>query len=317
MKKIFNKFKDVRVLVVGDVMLDEYIWGNVTRISPEAPVPIVEVSKTTQTLGGAGNVINNIASFGAKPIICGLVGADSVAGILMTKMSDLGLDIRGLIVDPTRPTTIKRRVMGNDSQIVRLDVENTDKINGDSVKRVLNFLKSSIDDVDIVIISDYNKGVITKEMVVEIVRIAKEKNIKVISDPQKNNFNCHKYVDLITPNLEEASYYCGFKIKDKRTLARAGRKLIVDLKIGSVIITCGEDGMSIFRNSAEVIHVSSTAKKVFDVSGAGDTVISVLALGLVVGLELEDAAKLANIAAGIVVGKRGTSTVSVEELNGT
>ena len=317
MKKIFNKFKDVRVLVVGDVMLDEYIWGNVTRISPEAPVPIVEVSKTTQTLGGAGNVINNIASFGAKPIICGLVGADSVAGILMTKMSDLGLDIRGLIVDPTRPTTIKRRVMGNDSQIVRLDVENTDKINGDSVKRVLNFLKSSIDDVDIVIISDYNKGVITKEMVVEIVRTAKEKNIKVISDPQKNNFNCHKYVDLITPNLEEASYYCGFKIKDKRTLARAGRKLIVDLKIGSVIITCGEDGMSIFRNSAEVIHVSSTAKKVFDVSGAGDTVISVIALGLVVGLELEDAAKLANIAAGIVVGKRGTSTVSVEELNGT
>ncbi len=313
---IINKdeFEDIKVLVVGDVMLDEYVWGSVSRISPEAPVPIVEVESITHTLGGAGNVVNNIVAFGATPIICGLIGADSTGGVLMSDMSGANLDISGLIIDPTRPTTTKKRIMGNNYQVTRLDTESITKVTGTLFKRIMGFIKARMDEVNIVVISDYNKGIVTTELVRGILELANNRAIKVISDPQKDNFKCHKYVDLITPNLISVEWYYGFKIRSDKALTRAGRKLMYELKVGSVIITRGEDGMSVFKNKGEVIHIPSVAKKIFDVSGAGDTVISVLSLGLSAGLSLEEAAIMANEAAGVAVGKMGTSTVSVEEL---
>lgn len=315
MEKMINKFKKARILVIGDIMMDKYIQGKVFRISPEAPVPIVNVKEETTTLGGAGNVINNLVSLGAKPIICGVVGADVYGGEILSRFSEMDLEIGGVVIDPNRPTTVKTRVIGNNYQVVRYDRESDAKLDIEAANIILNFIKSKLNFIDGIIISDYNKGVISSQFMHEFRKLLdKPAPIIIVSDPQKSNFEAHKFINTLTPNKGEAGHYCGFNIKDEKTLKLAADKIFNEIHCRSLLITRGRDGMTLFDKDRNMTHIPTTAKKIFDVSGAGDTVISAFTLGLVSGMSMEEAAKLANVAAGIVVGKAGTATVSADEL---
>jgi D-beta-D-heptose 7-phosphate kinase/D-beta-D-heptose 1-phosphate adenosyltransferase len=310
-----KKFKDSRILIIGDIMLDKYIRGDVSRISPEAPVPVVEVRDESTTLGGAANVVNNLASLGAKPILCGIVGADVYGGEILSRLSTMDLEIGGVMIDPNRSTTVKTRVVGNNTQVVRYDRENATLIDEGNMSLLLKFVKSKLNFIHAIIISDYNKGVISTRFMYEFKKLFNwPTSIIIVSDPQKDNFESHKHVNILTPNKDEASYYCGFNIKDKKTLKLAADKIFNDLQCESLLITRGKDGMTLFDKDKNMTHIPTAAKKIFDVSGAGDTVISVFTLGLVSGMGMKESAKLANTAAGIAVGKIGTATVNAEEL---
>ncbi len=314
MNKYIKRFKNIRILVVGDIILDKYIWGNVSRISPEAPVPVVEVENETITLGGAANVVHNLATLGAKPILCGVIGADIYGGSVLTHIDDLKVDMSCIIADPSRPTTIKTRVVGNNTQIVRFDSESTKQIGDHERKAVLKAVENSIDSIDGIIISDYNKGVISSPLLHDIKEIVNGSSVFIVSDPHKNNFYPHKYVNVITPNTEEAGHYCGFTIKDEKDLEYVGKKMLHDLRCTFVLITRSEKGMTLFKSDDDIVYIPTIAQKVFDVSGAGDTVIAVIALGLACGMDIADACRLSNVAAGVVIGKVGTATLNVKEL---
>jgi len=307
-------FADKKILVIGDIMMDRYICGNVSRISPEAPVPVVNVESTTKILGGAANVIHNLAALGSKPLLCGVIGADSVGGEVLNMISDLSLEIGNVIIDSKRPTTIKTRIIGNDHQIVRVDEESKERIKDKDIERLVNIIKEHLGSIDGIIISDYNKGVITSLLMRRIMELV-DFSTFIISDPHKDNFEPHKYVNLITPNKEEAGAFCGFKIKNEKDLKFAAKKLFHGLVCGSILVTEGKEGMALFKGDDEMIHIPTAAKEIYDVSGAGDTVVAALSLGLASGMDLEAAVGLANIAAGVVVGKKGTATLNIEELN--
>jgi len=306
-----DKFKEIRVLVIGDIMLDEYIFGDVKRISPEAPVPIVSLKKRINTLGGAGNVINNLYSLGAKVDVVGILGMDSASSIIHEKFSEMNIDTFGLICTTNRPTTIKTRVISCNQHLIRIDEELTNEIDYKFYQKMIDRIESRISFADIVIISDYNKGVISKELVRKIIELAKTQNILVLADPKSDDFLKYQNVDIITPNLKETEIAYGKKIINIVDTARwlCG----VKLKTKRLLITCGKDGMVLFEDN-KINIIKSKTKQVFDVSGAGDTVITLLALGLASGNSFKKSAILANEAAGIVVGKLGTSVVTVDEL---
>jgi D-beta-D-heptose 7-phosphate kinase/D-beta-D-heptose 1-phosphate adenosyltransferase len=305
-------FKDIKILVIGDVMLDKYIWGEVSRISPEAPVPIILKDGQRQVLGGASNVVNNIYGLGAIPIVCGVVGADPNAGHIISMLDQMELPIGGIIIDKDRPTTVKGRVIGNNQQIVRIDEESSKPINSNIMNMVLAFVESSLSEIDAIIISDYGKGIISRKLIYELRDMAKDKIITV--DPKVGNFRFYKGVTCITPNHHEAGEFCGFKIVNKRTLDRAGKQIIEKLECESVLITQGKDGMTLFEASGNVVHLPARVKRVFDVSGAGDTVISVFTTALAAGTGMKEAAAIANVAAGIVVAEPGTSVIVIDKL---
>ncbi len=314
MNKYIKRFKNARILVVGDIILDKYIWGNVSRISPEAPVPVVEVGGETITLGGAANVVHNLAILGAKPILCGVIGADIYGGSVLAHIDDLKIDMSCIIADPSRPTTIKTRVVGNNTQIVRFDSESTKRIGDHERKAVLKAVENNIDSIDGIIISDYDKGVISSPLLYDIKEIVNGSSVFIVSDPHKDNFYFHKHMDIVTPNTSEAGYYGGFTIKNRKDLEFVGKKMLHDLRCGCVLITRSEKGMALFKSSGEIVYIPTIDQKVFDVSGAGDTVIGVIALGLACGMDIEEACRLSNAAAGVVVGKTGTATLTVREL---
>ena len=317
LKEYIDRFRRARVVVIGDIIMDEYIWGDVSRISPEAPVPVVEVKHETKTLGGAANVIHNMATLGAGPVLCGVIGEDRTGRQILNEIDKMGLETDGMVVEPGRPTSIKTRIVAHNQQVVRFDRESKTNIGPESIEKILDFIGKNLDTIDAIVISDYGKGVISAPLMKglrDLVRPASEGSIIIAVDPKTGNFEYYHEVDVITPNHHEAGIYCGFDILDEETLVQAGRKMIDDLNCRSVLITQGKDGVTLFENGGEVTHIPTVAKKVFDVTGAGDTVIGTFSLGLASGLDLKSAAVLSNFAAGIVVGEVGTSTVSAEEL---
>jgi D-glycero-beta-D-manno-heptose-7-phosphate kinase len=314
LNEYIDKFPDARVLVIGDIILDEYIWGDVSRISPEAPVPIVEIRKEEKRLGGAANVVNNISSLKGQTGLCGVVGDDICGREVLKSINDLGLETEGVIIDPTRCTSIKTRVLGHTQQMIRIDREIKKAIDGDITPKVLKFVENQINSIDAIIIADYGKGVITSSLMEGVRDITTGKNIIIGVDPKTDNFDYYHGIDVITPNHHEAGAFCRFKIQDEETLVRAGRQMLDELECRSVLITQGKDGMTLFQKGCEPNHIPTVARKVFDVSGAGDTVIAAFCLGLASGMNPISAAVISNFAAGIVVGEVGTSVVTVDEL---
>lgn len=316
LENIVNSFKGKKILIIGDLILDRFIYGNVSRISPEAPVPVVEVTKEAFLLGGAANVANNILALGGSPSLAGVIGFDTAGNVLKELLKEKGINFEGVIED-NRHTTIKTRIIAHNQQVVRFDKEEKRRLEG----KILSVLKSYIIDAikkhDAVIISDYKKGVITGSLVETIVNNTKKDGIFVAVDPKIGHFNLYKNVSLITPNLAEASSGSGIEIKDEKSLIKAGKILMKKLFCKSVLITRSEEGMSLFercKSKCNVTHIPTFAKKVFDVTGAGDTVIATITLAYAAGATLRDAAIIANHAAGIVVGEVGTAVVSPHRL---
>ena len=317
LKEYNDRFSKAKVLVIGDIILDEYVWGDVSRVSPEAPVPVVEVKRDTKILGGAANVIHNIATLGARPILCGVVGQDLTGKTIIDELIKMGLTTDGIVPEKGRLTSIKTRVVARNQQVVRFDHETRTDIKPESIERLLTFMKKNLDRLDAIVVADYGKGVISASLMKglrKLIQSAAGESIKVAVDPKIGNFEYYQGVDVITPNHHEAGIFCRFEIVDEETLMRAGKQMLKELNCRSVLITQGKEGMTLFENGGEVNHIPTVAKNVFDVTGAGDTVISTFSLALASGLDLKSAAVLSNYAAGIVVGEVGTSTVSAEEL---
>ena len=315
LSKIIDRFPKTRVLVVGDVVMDHYIWGSVSRISPEAPVPVVNVTRETVLLGGAANVVNNIRTLGGEVGICGVIGHDAAGKQLQHLLHTQKISTDGLIVDSGRPTTIKTRVIAHQQQMVRFDRETKESISRDAHRRIFEHVAERAGaGLDAIVISDYCKGVVTKDLVRDIVRLARKRGIVVSVDPKVSHFGIYSGVTVLTPNTKEASLGARIEIEDDASLLRAGKGLLARLACDAVLITRGEHGMSLFEKDGRVTHIPTVAREVFDVTGAGDTVISALTLGIAAGARISDAAKIANYAAGIVVGVVGTATVSPSQL---
>lgn len=310
---IIERFKKARVLVIGDLIMDHFIWGKVRRISPEAPVPVVEVTSEDLMPGGSANVVNNIWSLGGRALVTGVVGADSdgrrLAGILKEK----GIPADGIITDAKRPTTTKTRVIAHSQQMVRFDRESRDKIDAGVSKKITGYIKKAVRGADVVVISDYAKGLITGGLAGEIRRICETLGIPLLVDPKVEHFDFYKGATIVTPNNLEASVVSGMDIEDEASLQRAGGLLLNRLGCKALLITRGERGMSLFEEDSET-HIPTVAKEVYDVSGAGDTVIAVFALSIASGANFKEASVLANLAAGVVVGKIGTATLNCAEL---
>ncbi|MEK6698662.1 MAG: D-glycero-beta-D-manno-heptose-7-phosphate kinase [Nitrospirota bacterium] len=310
-----DRFPKARILVVGDMMLDHYIWGNVSRISPEAPVPVVHVTKETVLLGAAANVVNNVHALGGSVRVCGVIGHDDAGRQLSHMLRAKGIPADGLIVESGRPTTIKTRVIAHSQQVVRFDRETKDGIDRDTHRRIYDAVKQHVDDgLDAIILSDYSKGVVTKELVRDIVKLTSKRDLIVSVDPKVNHFGIYSGVTILTPNTKEASLGSKIEIESEKSLLKAGTALLKRLKCKAVLITRGEQGMSLFERGGRITHIPTVAREVFDVTGAGDTVISTLTLAMAAGAPMVDAARLSNVAAGIVVAVVGTATVNPEEL---
>ncbi len=312
---LIDRFSKTHILVVGDVMLDHYIWGNVSRISPEAPVPVVTVTKESLLLGAATNVVNNVHALGGRVSLCGVIGHDDAGRQLVHMLRTRGIGTDGLIVENDRPTTIKTRVIAHSQQVVRFDRETKNGIEPDTHGRIFEFVQQQVKNgLDAIILSDYSKGVVTKALVKDIVRLANRNRVIVSVDPKVNHFGMYTGVTILTPNTKEASIGAKIDIEDEETLLKAGALLMKQLKCSAVLITRGEQGMSLFERSGRVTHIPTMAQEVFDVTGAGDTVISALTLAMAAGAGMVDAARISNYAAGIVVGVVGTATVDPAEL---
>jgi D-beta-D-heptose 7-phosphate kinase/D-beta-D-heptose 1-phosphate adenosyltransferase len=316
LEEIINSFKGKKILIVGDLILDRFIYGRVNRISPEAPVPIVEVNKETFLLGGAANVANNIWALGGIPSLAGIIGQDTAGNVLRELLKEKDINLEGVLFDK-RHTTVKTRIIAHNQQVVRFDKEDRRKLEGKKLSDLKKYITDAVKKHDAVIISDYKKGVITGSLVETIVKNSKMSGIFVAVDPKIGHFNLYKNVSLITPNINEASSGAGIEIKDEKSLIKAGKILIEKLLCKSVLITRSEEGMSLFekiRSKYNVTHIPTFAKKVYDVTGAGDTVIATITLAHAAGASLKDAAIIANYAAGIVVGEVGTAVVSPDKL---
>ncbi|MCP3898456.1 MAG: D-glycero-beta-D-manno-heptose-7-phosphate kinase [Desulfobacteraceae bacterium] len=310
-----NKFKDLKVLVVGDFMIDEYVWGNVDRISPEAPVPVVSVDSTSFTLGGAGNVVNNLVSMGASVSVVGTKGTGETGKILIKKLEEFKVDTKGLLEVSSRPTTRKIRIIASNQQMLRIDHETTKEINLDTFDELKQVLALQIPLVDLIIISDYAKGLVTEKIINFIVESTKNSKVLTIADPKGLDFSKYKNVSILTPNQKEAGLASNIDINNVDDIFKAGEKLLKKLNLEKLLITCGKHGMVLFEHGKEPFTIKSEARQVFDVSGAGDTVISILGLAIASGATFKQSAMAANSAAGVVVGKVGTATLSRKELN--
>ncbi len=314
LKEIISRFSEARIMVVGDLILDEFIWGKVDRISPEAPVPVVWVDRESYMPGGASNVANNIASLGAKVDLVGIIGSDDRGGILKSELDQRGVTTDGIAVDRSRPTILKTRVIAHKQQMVRIDKEITDSVPKRILSKIINYIEKRIKDIDILIIEDYGKGLITPELLKRIVPLAKRYKKTIAVDPKEDHLSFYKGVTLITPNAQEASRATGIKLHSKRTIEETGRALLKKLKCKMALITLGEQGMVLFKEHKRPHFIPTIAQDVYDVSGAGDTVISAFSLSLASGAKDVEAAHIANCAAGIVVGKVGIEVVTQDEL---
>ena len=311
-KKLTEKFSNVKVLIVGDVMLDRYWWGSVSRISPEAPVPIVKLEKTTVAAGGAANVAANVNGLGAESILVGIIGEDSEAEVLREVLSNSRINAENLICLENRQTSVKTRIIAHSQQVVRLDQENIAKISNEETNKCFEIIEKHLEAIDVVIISDYAKGFLTEKLLSRLITKCGLLNKKILVDPKGKDYSKYKGATLLTPNQKEASEACGFEENDLSAVTRAGEFLLAAIAAESVLITQGEKGMTLFQNGGKVNKFPALARKVYDVTGAGDTVIATLAVALGAGLNYFDAAQFANIAAGLVVEQIGTTAVTRE-----
>jgi D-beta-D-heptose 7-phosphate kinase/D-beta-D-heptose 1-phosphate adenosyltransferase len=285
LKELVGRFGDRRVLVIGDLILDKFIWGKVERISPEAPVPVVWVEKESIMPGGASNVANNIASLGGKVEIVGVVGCDEYGRILKSGMKEKGIGVEGVFEDGTRPTVLKTRIIAHKQQLVRIDREMLKPVTLEVASKLLFYVKRKIADekIDILIIEDYGKGVVSPMFLKGVLSFAKKHKIPIAVDPKEDHFSFYKNATVITPNMEEAAKASGVKMKEEKDIEKAGKKLLEKLKCEMVLITLGERGMALFKKERRPLFIPTIAQDVYDVSGAGDTVIAVFSLALASG----------------------------------
>lgn len=303
-----------KVLVVGDIMIDEYIWGDVSRMSPEAPVPIVDVQKETLRLGGAANVANNIVSLRGEVELCGLVGDDQMGRWLVKELEKKRIGRRGISLTRERPTTMKTRVIAHSQQVVRVDREMTTPMSREEESTMLSSVKSFLSDSGAVIISDYSKGVITPTLTKEVIRFANEAGVPVAVDPKIQHFPTYRGVTVLTPNLLEAAAGANMVINSIEALMEAGWRIIANMDCRYLLITRGDQGMTLFKKGGEWTHIPAVGQEVYDVTGAGDTVVATLALAMAAELEMDQCAWLANVAAGVVVGEVGTMPITTEKM---
>jgi rfaE bifunctional protein kinase chain/domain len=320
--KLTAGFEGKQILVLGDVMLDEFIWGKVKRISPEAPVPVVEIERRSLALGGAGNVASNLLALGATPVTLGVVGDDPSGDRLRSEFEKLGAPTIGLVTDPRRPTTLKTRIIAHNQQVVRADHESRAAVNQEVEDLLIQAFQQQLPSAGGLVVSDYNKGLLTPRILQSTLTAARERDIPVCLDPKLRSFVHYQPVTVITPNSQEALgaaalEAAGVSMDSGQSIAEAGQRILESIDCRAVLITRGEEGMSLFTADGGVAHIPTVAREVYDVTGAGDTVLATLGLALVVGASLTEGAILANYAAGVVVGKIGTATVTRAELLGT
>ena len=315
LQQVIHRFQQAALLVIGDVMIDEYIWGKVSRISPEAPVPVIDVASQSQRLGGAANVIHNIVSLGGKAYLGSMTGDDATGETLRKMLADIGVPTEHLLIDPARPTTIKTRIIAHHQQVARLDREVRSDTTPEQTAQMIATVKALLPHIHGIVLEDYGKGVVTGELVQEVVALARKHGKVVSVDPKTHHFDRYAGVTVMTPNHHEAGGAAQITIDSHAKLLEAGKRLLERLQCEFVLITRGEDGMSLFDRDRQIVtHVPAVAQEVFDVTGAGDTVIAALTLGLAAGADPVDAVLLSNAAAGVVVGKVGTATVNQDEL---
>lgn len=329
LRKIVNVFKKAKILVIGDLILDEYIWGSVERISPEAPVPVVWANKRTHVPGGAANVANNISSLGAEVTLVGITGEDKNSEILVSELKKRNINTSGIFNVTERHTTLKTRIIAGHQQVVRVDWENRDHLPHELNRKIFAFIQKQIDNFDAIIIEDYGKGVVNMQLLEGLVMLGRSHKKVVTVDPKEDHFQYYRGVTSITPNRKELENAIrNLKIKDTtnkfhlnsdklftdKDIDIAARQIMKYLELESMLVTLGEHGMRLFEENGRVTHIPTVAQEVFDVSGAGDTVIGTFTLGLCCGANKLEAALIANFAAGIVVGKVGTAVTTRKEL---
>jgi D-beta-D-heptose 7-phosphate kinase/D-beta-D-heptose 1-phosphate adenosyltransferase len=329
LKELIKKFSKMRVLVLGDLILDEFIWGDVERISPEAPVPVVWANRRSYMPGGAANVANNISSLGGSATLVGVVGEDKNASVLIQELKKRGISCEGIFTQKKRYTTVKSRIIAGHQQVVRVDWEHTESISQSLNSKIYNFIGKNIDDYDAIIIEDYGKGVINARLLFKVISLAREKKKIINVDPKEEHFQLYHQVTSITPNRRELENAIrDLKIKDTthrfplnsdrlftdKDIENAGKEILKYLELESLLVTLSEHGMCLFEKDGKITRIPTRAQEVFDVSGAGDTVIATFTLGLASAATKLEAAHLANFAAGIVVGKIGVATTNQKEL---
>ena len=309
-----QRFSQAKVLVIGDLILDHYVWGRVSRISPEAPVPVVHVESESLKLGGAANVFNNILALGGQADICGVIGADESGRLLLKELGGRRQGRGGVVIDQSRPTTRKSRVVAHNQQIVRYDVERRTELSALLQRRILRYVESRLKELSCLVVSDYAKGVVTASLMTELTRLAGQRKIPIVVDPKVEHFSYYKGVTVITPNHLEATQAAGVQGEDDKAITKAGTILRQRLGCQTVLVTRGERGMSVYQAHGDHWHIPTRARQVYDVTGASHTVVGTLALALSTGASMRDAAVLANQAAGVVVGMIGTATVTAAQL---
>jgi D-beta-D-heptose 7-phosphate kinase/D-beta-D-heptose 1-phosphate adenosyltransferase len=314
LRQYIQRFSQANVLVIGDLILDHYIWGRVSRISPEAPVPVVHVESESLKLGGAANVFNNILALGGRADLCGVIGADESGRLLLKELGGRRHNRGGIIIDPERPTTRKSRVVAHNQQMVRYDIERRSDLKPSLQRRLLRYVESHVRHLSCLVVSDYAKGMVTASLMNELTRLAGAQGIPIVVDPKVEHFGSYKGVTVVTPNHLEATQAAGVHGDDDQSINEAGATIRQRLGCQSVLITRGERGMSLYEADGAYWHIPTRARQVYDVTGAGDTVVGTLALALATGASMREAAILANHAAGIVVGMVGTATVSAPQL---
>ena len=312
--EILRRASERFIVVYGDVMLDEFVWGDVARISPEGPVPIVDVRRESVHLGGAANVLANLVALGVRASVVGVVGDDRAGERLRAELKEAGAADDALVVDEARPTTTKTRIIAHSQLVVRADRERRTAVDAGTEERIIEVLNRAIKEADAFVVSDYDKGAVTPRVLSEILPIAYGRGIPVLVDPKIRNFDSYRPATLVTPNHHEALRLTNMEEHDDESLKRAAHLIRARLDCESVLITRGERGMMLLESYHEPVYVETVAREVYDVTGAGDTVIATLAAALAEGASMLEAATLANHAAGIVVGKVGTATASAEEL---
>lgn len=313
-KQLFSNFKNQKIVVIGDLMLDRYIWGRVTKISPEAPVPVVEVERESHRFGGAANVVNNVQNLGAEVFPIGVVGNDSGGELLTNLFKKKNFSVEGLIYSTQRNTTIKTRIIAHNQHVVRIDREIKSAVPQKIQDKVLDLLKDHLDNTDGLILEDYNKGLLTPGLIEKIIKLARDRKIRILVDPKFDNFFAFKHTTLFKPNRKEIADKLGVKLKTREDILRAGEKLQQRLSCEAVLITLGEEGMILFDKNKEPLSIPTKAVKVHDVSGAGDTVIATLTVAIAAGADFREAAVIANYGAGIVCGEVGIVPVDYERL---
>ncbi len=303
-----------RILVLGDVMLDRFVYGSVERMSPEAPVPVMRIEGTSATPGGAANVARNVAAVGAQAILIGVVGPDEPAEELQAQLAEMSSIEPRLVTDPSRPTTLKTRYVAERQQVLRTDIESTLPLAAKIAGGVLERYRAALEQCDIVILSDYGKGVLTDSLTAEAIKAAVQAGKPVIVDPKSKFFSKYKGATVLTPNRHELQSACGHECSSDEQVVSGCREILAQGICSTLVVTRGSDGMSIVHSEGDATHIRTVATEVFDVTGAGDTAVAVMAVGLASGAEIGHAAQLANVAAGVVVGKYGTATASADEM---